>query len=179
MSDIKCHIIEDLIPLYADDVLSSETANDVKSHLKYCDNCNKYLDLYKCDSKLEIETLDDKLEDNGEIILKKIKKSQDRLKYTFIIFSIIVAVASCIINSGIISTIPLIIIIPFIIRLFFKENKVVFITAIATLLISGLIVGDFGYIVFLSPLVLICITCGLVLGSTLKSIIDWRRYYEK
>lgn len=175
MSDIKCHIIEDLIPLYIDDVLSSETKNDVENHLKYCNSCNKYLDLYKYDSKLEIEALDDELEDSGEIILKKIKKSQDRLKYTFIIFSIIVAVASCIVNSGIISTIPLIIIIPFIIRLFFRENKVVFITATITLLISGFIMDDSGYIIFLGPLVLICIICGLVLGSTIKSLVDRRR----
>lgn len=36
----SCDIVQDLLPLYLDDVLKRETAEFVKEHLKDCEKCN-------------------------------------------------------------------------------------------------------------------------------------------
>ena len=46
MKNIPCHLIQDLLPLYIDQVVSEETAQDVKEHLEQCENCrNEYQSL--------------------------------------------------------------------------------------------------------------------------------------
>ena len=41
MEKVNCSIIKDLLPLYADGVLSQETAQAVKDHLETCESCRK------------------------------------------------------------------------------------------------------------------------------------------
>lgn len=40
----NCKIIEDLLPLYLDNIVSNETKTFVEDHLKECSNCTKYLE---------------------------------------------------------------------------------------------------------------------------------------
>ena len=48
MNNLKCCIARDLLPLYIDDVLSQETAQELHNHLKSCENCrNEQLTLMK------------------------------------------------------------------------------------------------------------------------------------
>lgn len=42
---LNCEMIEDLLPLYADDVCSPESREAVENHLKSCKNCRSNLDL--------------------------------------------------------------------------------------------------------------------------------------
>ena len=42
---ITCDIIQDLLPLYADDVLSDDSKELVKEHLAECESCSKSLNL--------------------------------------------------------------------------------------------------------------------------------------
>jgi Predicted integral membrane protein len=37
--EIKCEIIEDLLPLYYDGICSKETSKAVEEHMKTCKNC--------------------------------------------------------------------------------------------------------------------------------------------
>ena len=37
----NCHIIQDLLPLYVDDVLSEESKKFVEEHLKECEYCRE------------------------------------------------------------------------------------------------------------------------------------------
>lgn len=39
MNQLKCHIVEDLLPLYIDGMCSEETKKDVKEHLDVCVRC--------------------------------------------------------------------------------------------------------------------------------------------
>lgn len=39
-----CHLVRDLLPLYADDVVSPETAESIRDHLEICDACRKEYD---------------------------------------------------------------------------------------------------------------------------------------
>ena len=48
MNNLKCCIARDLLPLYIDDVLSQETTQDLRNHLKSCEGCrNDHLALTK------------------------------------------------------------------------------------------------------------------------------------
>ena len=41
MNKIPCKIIEDLLPMYIDQVCSNETKEIIENHLKQCDKCAK------------------------------------------------------------------------------------------------------------------------------------------
>lgn len=44
MNNISCNIIRDILPLYADDVVSEDTKELVETHLDGCPDCQKMLD---------------------------------------------------------------------------------------------------------------------------------------
>lgn len=46
---ISCEIVKDLIPLYYDEVCSSESRIAVDEHIQECENCKNYLDSMKND----------------------------------------------------------------------------------------------------------------------------------
>ncbi len=48
---IPCHVIEDLLPLYHDEVCSQESCTLIQEHLKDCESCKRLL------SKIEEETV--------------------------------------------------------------------------------------------------------------------------
>lgn len=62
-----CNIVNDLLPLYVDDVLSADSKQFVEEHLSSCDNCKDQLDKMKAD----ITTLP---KDNDTKPFKKIKR---------------------------------------------------------------------------------------------------------
>lgn len=41
MKEVKCTIIQDLLPLYVDDVVSEDTKELVEQHLQTCQACQK------------------------------------------------------------------------------------------------------------------------------------------
>jgi len=41
--NVSCNVIQDLIPLYAEDMLSEDSAQLVEKHLEHCDDCRKLL----------------------------------------------------------------------------------------------------------------------------------------
>lgn len=53
--NISCDIIRDLLPLYAEDMVSEDSKNLVDEHLCGCDECTRQLGIMKKASKLPIE----------------------------------------------------------------------------------------------------------------------------
>ena len=49
---ITCNIIEDLLPLYIDDMVSEDSRQLVGEHLKECAACRKMLDEMKKENQL-------------------------------------------------------------------------------------------------------------------------------
>lgn len=49
---ITCNIIEDLLPLYIDDMVSEDSRQLVEEHLKECASCRKMLDEMKKENQL-------------------------------------------------------------------------------------------------------------------------------
>lgn len=58
MKDIKCTIIQDVLPLYIDEVVSQDTKEMVDEHLQYCDKCQKEYESMKRDLNIPVENTD-------------------------------------------------------------------------------------------------------------------------
>ena len=179
MSDINCSLIKDLMPLYIDGLTSNDTNEYIKKHLSECSECNSFFEYIKLEPDINLEINNEELIDKGEIILNKIKKSQDRIKYTFIIFAIIVAISSSILGKGFIATIPLIIIVPSILKLLYDEDRVIIITSIVTNLIIGILLDDRGYMLFTLLINIFYISTGLMTGKLIKTLLKGEHKYEK
>lgn len=80
--ELPCYIISDLLPLYEDDVLSTQTKKDIDRHIEECEDCRKKLDVMK--TKLNVQSENKELKANP---LKRIKSYQR----TLIILGAIVA----------------------------------------------------------------------------------------
>ena len=174
MSDKNCSLIKDLMPLYIEGLTSTDTNEYIKKHLSECSECNSFFEDIKLDTDINLEINNEELRDKGEIILDKIKKNQDRIKYTFIIFSMIVAVSSSILSKGFIATIPLIVIVPCILKLFYDEDRVIITTSIITQLVIAVAMNDIGYMLFTLPINIFCISSGLMTSKLMKNIIEGR-----
>lgn len=86
MNNLKCCIARDLLPLYIDDVLSQETAQELHNHLKSCEKCrNEHLTLMK---ELQIPSNSIIQEENSRA-LKKFKRKWTRKNITITILSIL------------------------------------------------------------------------------------------
>ncbi|QCR31191.1 zf-HC2 domain-containing protein [Lysinibacillus sp. SGAir0095] len=58
MKEIKCTIIQDVLPLYIDGVVSPDTKEMVDEHLKHCEKCQKELESMKQELYLPVENKD-------------------------------------------------------------------------------------------------------------------------
>ena len=86
----NCNIIKDLLPLYAEDLLSDESRELVENHLKCCEECK--VELARIKSSLTVPTPCDKSEKIKAFMLamKKYKKLIATIIYGWIIFGIMV-----------------------------------------------------------------------------------------
>lgn len=62
MKQLPCEIIEDLLPMYADELTSTVTNGMVEEHLQTCENCAKKYQLMKNpvveESKREVKEIE-------------------------------------------------------------------------------------------------------------------------
>ncbi|MGL5314570.1 MAG: zf-HC2 domain-containing protein [Peptostreptococcaceae bacterium] len=170
MSKIDCSVVKDLLPLYIDDLVSEESKLIIKEHLKTCEECSKYLKRMDEDAHIEVKIEKNDLDISGEKIVKEIKKSQDRIKYTLIIFSMIVAVSNSWLSKGLMSTIPLIIITPFVLSLFFKEGKIILLTSVCIHFVLALATSNLELGIVSTPFVIIGVLSGILLGKVIKNM---------
>ncbi|WP_202081486.1 zf-HC2 domain-containing protein [Caldalkalibacillus salinus] len=56
MKEIKCTIIQDVLPLYLDKVVSQDTKEMVEDHLQHCDKCQKEYESMKRELCIPVET---------------------------------------------------------------------------------------------------------------------------
>lgn len=68
MRNIHCNVIQDLLPLYADDVVSKESRELVQQHLECCPDCRQVLGEIQADIPIPQQT--------DDAPLKKLKKKQ-------------------------------------------------------------------------------------------------------
>lgn len=73
MKEIKCTIIQDVLPLYVDGVVSEDTKEMVDEHLQHCETCQKEYDSMKRELYIPAE--------NKVSLFKKISKKWRKKKY--------------------------------------------------------------------------------------------------
>lgn len=67
MSKVSCDVIKDLLPLYYDNVCSSDSRKMVEEHLSECCNCKKELNNIGTEINLPKETIEQNLKDSNAI----------------------------------------------------------------------------------------------------------------
>ncbi|HAX73052.1 MAG TPA: hypothetical protein DCY20_05960 [Firmicutes bacterium] len=169
----KCCLVKDLLPLYADDLVCDESKVEIQDHINGCASCQSYYEGMLDEPKVLVPLSEEVLEDKGRVIVGQIKKNQNRIKYTVIIFSMIVAICTTYLASGFISSIPLIMIVPFVLNLLFKEGKVTLITAVLAHVVVTFSMGQgIAFTIVAFPLTLLCVSAGLFLGSCVKDLFE-------
>lgn len=99
MSKVTCEIVKDLLPLYYDNVCSSDSKRMIEEHLVECDSCKMELDRIQDDIKLPKEEIDKNVNDRN--IVKNISTFWNRSRAkSFIKGGIISALLICLIILG-------------------------------------------------------------------------------
>lgn len=76
----KCNLIEDLLPLYVEGIVSEQTKEEIEQHLKECDKCLQiFEDMRKDSTMFEIEQENTEEINNSEKEIKCIKKVKKKL----------------------------------------------------------------------------------------------------
>ena len=86
MREIKCSIIQDILPLYVDEVVSQDTKEMIEEHLVHCEKCQKEYEVMRRELFIPAE--------NKVSIFKKINKKWRNKKVKISIVSVFV---SCIV----------------------------------------------------------------------------------
>ncbi|MED4462441.1 zf-HC2 domain-containing protein [Metabacillus fastidiosus] len=81
MKGIKCTIIQDVLPLYIDEVVSQDTKEMVEEHLQHCEECQKEYEIMKQELYIPAE--------NKASIFKKINKKWRKKKVGISIISVL------------------------------------------------------------------------------------------
>ena len=170
MSKIPCSLIEDIMPLFLESLISEDTSNIVHEHIGHCSECQKVYEMHKESIQNPISPNKEEIDRIGSKIVHKIKRNRDREKYIIIVFSMFLSIGMTYYASGFISTIPLVLIISFGLMALYKDGVSVFLAA----LISSIIIGITQpyLVIFVLPVVLINTSAGILcskLSIALKS----------
>lgn len=91
-----CYIVEDLLPLYVDDLLQKETILWVEGHLNNCEHCRKLADLAK--EPIENESIASSI--HNEKMLAKINLKLSIYQIIFVALSFIFAIQTSLLNES-------------------------------------------------------------------------------
>ena len=93
----NCKIIEDLLPLYTDEVCSDESKRLVEEHLEECDSCSAKLKAQKAEITVDKEKIEQNLKAKDPF--KKIKRVQSYSKVGAVLGALIGMVSSLVFGS--------------------------------------------------------------------------------
>lgn len=91
MSKVGCKVIQDLMPLYIDDIVSDETKELVEEHIKECETCQQELSILK-----EISASDFKIEEayDDTNVIRSLKQKIRRKQIIIALVVLVIAVVS-------------------------------------------------------------------------------------
>ena len=93
----NCKIIEDLLPLYTDEVCSDESKRLVEEHLEECDSCSAKLNAQKAEITVDKEKIEQNLKAKDPF--KKIKREQGYTKVGAVLGALIGLVSSLVFGA--------------------------------------------------------------------------------
>lgn len=86
-----CDVVKDLLPLYADGLLSDETRRFVEQHLQECESCRHFFDKYFI--KLERKAASPRSKEDVKTIIDPFKKLR-KMNKKAVLLSIVITVAA-------------------------------------------------------------------------------------
>lgn len=89
MNKIKCCIVQDLLPLYIDNVLSEGSSQEVHRHLEECENCRQE---YRTMLKDVVLPTNQEVQEENSQVLKRFKSKWIIKKFLISFFSAVLAV---------------------------------------------------------------------------------------
>ena len=85
----NCNLIEDLLPLYIEGLVSEETKKKIEEHLKKCDKCSEILKSINKDEEIIIE----EQKDNSSNEVKCIKNIKRKIMFKIVMAVLITAIS--------------------------------------------------------------------------------------
>lgn len=128
--DKKCFIIEDLLPLYNEGLLSPETTEWVKEHLEECEKCRGICDVTK--GELKVEGPDSKI--SNDEMFKKINRKISFYQVIFVALSFFFAIRTSMLNNSF-EFVLWYTVLGAITYLFYKDLKIVFLISFVPIFI--------------------------------------------
>lgn len=93
---VSCNVIQDILPLYAENIVSEDSEQIVEEHLDSCEKCKKFLD--------EIKSPNTYVQKTDEVPMKKLKSLLLRKKIQVIAISVFVSlVVATIIGANLVA----------------------------------------------------------------------------
>ena len=98
MNKIPCEIIQDLLPLYVDNVCNAKSRLYIEEHLATCAECRNYLASLKEEipmlkKEIKNQMKNDYLQDSEIQFFKKLKKELNKTKYKLIALIVVMLIA--------------------------------------------------------------------------------------
>lgn len=85
---MKCEIIRDLLPSYVDELTSTESNEEIESHLEYCPECKEYLE----EMRKDIEVDKTEKDQNIEVFIKVKEKTVQIIICVIMIVAVIISI---------------------------------------------------------------------------------------
>ncbi|HZJ82538.1 MAG TPA: zf-HC2 domain-containing protein, partial [Clostridia bacterium] len=163
----KCEIVKDLIPLYVENLTNESSNNLTKKHLEQCSDCKAYYEMVKEDYSKNYNKKQN--EGKADVVVEKLVKYQRNIKLISVLVGMFM---SCIIMGArvqFLSTIPFLLITPFICRLFYQRSWPIILSSIPFALVGALLSGEnSSFIPFFIVLALIFTSMGVLAAVVLK-----------
>lgn len=122
--DKKCFIVEDLMPLYNEQLLKFETAMWVEEHLNECESCRKLAELTR--NELPKERIKSSID--NDMMFKKINRRLSIYQIIFVALSFFFAINTSLLNSSF-KFILWYTVLGLVTYLFYKDMKIVFLVS--------------------------------------------------
>lgn len=177
----QCNIVRDLIPLYVEGLTNEDSCVLVEQHIAQCSECKSYYEMIQQDYEKQMSQepeLDQRKLDN---LVTKLAKYQQNIK----LFGVLVAMLmACIITGAgvqFLSTIPFLLITPFVCRLYYNKSLPILLSSIPFGVIGSMLSEqNASYIPFFTVVSFIFALIGVGLGymvklalKQLKSFLKW------
>lgn len=163
----NCNLVRDLIPLVTEQLTTDDSKTFVDQHLSQCDACRAYAAQIQQDVERASEhAAPDVLPDSSQLdaAISKLARYQKRMKLAAVMLAMLL---SCVVLGGgvqFLSTLPLLIIVPCLCRLYYKKSWPILLSSIPFGIIGGSLDGNDSYIGFFTFIALISTFLGVLAG---------------
>lgn len=160
---MKCDVIQDLMPLYEENLVSEETKREIENHVAHCQSCTTFFQNSTL-SPIEVEFSEE--DADAQKTFLKLKLIQEQ--YFVILIGLGIAVYSFLFSLNGFDSVPWILFIPFGLMLLYGDVKKIVLTVVLMTLVFAAVLEELWYGIWMLPLVLWCSGSGMWLATFKK-----------